>query len=592
MPSNDRRNPATGNQSAQAMDSSVPTSDSPSLCSGVTQGAQGADSAGLDPTRDSLVGSGIIDPRALGATHFIGIGGAGMSVLAEMLHETGVQVSGSDRQASEKTERLEKLGITVHIGQKAENVLGARTVVWSSAIKPDNPEILAARAQGSRILHRSDILALLMASRRSVTVAGAHGKTTTSALTAHILTEAGTGRLADPSYAIGSSIQSAQGAIDGGHVGQGDVLVAEADESDGSFSKYHPTIAIVTNVEPDHLDHYGTPTAFRQAFVDHARRAEGYLVICGDDQGGLDVLRDLDGDCRARIVVYSTGTRSQLGEETLKGASLVRIVSESEASGSGRERCTLRIPSNLLDLHAGGSGTDTGRSGGSGDSAGRGDSTDRTVDIPVELAIPGLHNARNAAAAIIACTLLGMDPQAAARAAGDFRGASRRFEVRGEIGGVTLVDDYAHHPTEIAALLDAARRRYPNRVIRVLFQPHLFSRTRIFADQFAAALSRADDVTVTGIFPARERQEDYPEVGPDTILRARRSAKAEDAPGHQADFHACEDMNQAALDVADRAQPGDVIITVGAGDITTMGQVILDRLASRSEGRDRREGAR
>lgn len=589
MPSNDRRNPAIGNQSAQAMDSSVPTSDSPSPDSCVAQGVQGADSAGLDPTRDSLAGSGITDPRALGATHFIGIGGAGMSVLAEMLHQTGVQVSGSDRQASEKTERLEKMGITVHIGQKAENVLGSRTVVWSSAIKPDNPEILAARAQGSRILHRSDILSLLMASRRSVTVAGAHGKTTTSALTAHILTEAGTGRLADPSYAIGGSIQAAQGAIDGGHVGQGDVLVAEADESDGSFGKYHPTIAIVTNVEPDHLDHYGTPTAFRQAFVDHARRAEGYLVICGDDQGGLDVLRDLDGDCRARIVVYSTGTRSQLGEETLKGASLVRIVSESEASGSGRERCTLRIPSDLLNLNAVGSGTDTGKTG---DSASGENPTDRTVDVPVDLAIPGLHNARNAAAAIIACTLLGMDPQAAAETAGDFRGASRRFEVRGEIGGVTLVDDYAHHPTEIAALLDAARRRYPNRVIRVLFQPHLFSRTQIFADQFATALSQADEVTVTGIFPARERQEDYPDVGPDTILRARRSAMADDAPGRQADFHACKDMNQAALDVADRAQPGDVIITVGAGDITTMGQVILDRLAFRFEGRDRREGAR
>lgn len=554
MPSTDRRNPTTG----EADPSALP----------------------LDPTRDALAGTGITDPQDLGATHFIGIGGAGMSVLAEMLHQVGVQVSGSDRQASEKTDRLERLGITVRLGQSAGNVAGARTVVWSSAIKPDNPEIMAARAQGARLLHRSDILALLMASRRSVTVAGAHGKTTTSALTAHILANAGTGRLADPSYAIGGSIQTARGAIDGGHVGHGDVLVAEADESDGSFGKYRPTIAIVTNVEPDHLDHYGTPAAFRQAFVDHARHARGYLVICGDDQGALEVLRDLNGTCKARVVVYSTGTRSELGE-ALKGASLVRIVSESEASGSGREHCTLQIPADLLDR----TGDDAGR-----DSADSGDCMDRTVEVPVDLAIPGLHNARNAAAAIIACTLLGLDPQAAARAAGDFRGASRRFEVRGEVGGVTLVDDYAHHPTEIAALLDAARRRYPDRTIRVLFQPHLFSRTRIFADQFASALNRADEVTVTGIFPARERQEDYPGVGPDTILQARQATAAGD--GHQADFHACRDMRQAALDLADRARPGDVIITVGAGDITTMGQVILDELSARFAGQGREEETR
>ena len=202
----------------------------------------------LDPTHVSFSQQeGVND---LGATHFIGIGGAGMSVLAEMLHEQGVEVDGSDREPSAKTDRLQGLGIAVEFGQREENVEGKQTIVFSSAIKPDNPEIVAAHAAGERIVHRSDILSLLMNTKRAVTVAGAHGKTTTSSMLAHILTHAGEGNLADPSYAIGGSIQGKDGVmLDGGHAGQGDVLVAEADESDGSFAKYHPEIAIVTNSE-------------------------------------------------------------------------------------------------------------------------------------------------------------------------------------------------------------------------------------------------------------------------------------------------------------------------------------------------------
>lgn len=219
----------------------------------------------LDPTHASFSPQeGVND---LGATHFIGIGGAGMSVLAEMLHEQGVEVDGSDREPSAKTDRLQGIGITVEFGQRAENVEGKHTVVFSSAIKSDNPEIVAAYEAGERIVHRSDILALLMNAKRAVTVAGAHGKTTTSSMLAHILTHAGEGNLADPSYAIGGSIQGKDGVtIDGGHAGKGDVLVAEADESDGSFAKYHPEIAIVTNSEADHLDHYGTQENYRAGF--------------------------------------------------------------------------------------------------------------------------------------------------------------------------------------------------------------------------------------------------------------------------------------------------------------------------------------
>ncbi len=521
----------------------------------------------LDPCLPALAQAGVHNPKDLGPTHFIGIGGAGMSVLAEMLHQEGVQVSGSDRAEGDKTRRLRQLGIRVAIGQDARNVAGARTVVWSSAIKPDNPEILAARDAGARLVHRSDILALLMASRISVTVAGAHGKTTTSALLAHLLAKGGQGDLADPSYAIGGSLQSGQGPMDGGHVGAGRVLVAEADESDGSFGKYTPDIAIITNVEPDHLDHYGTADAFHQAFAEHARRARRFLVVCGDDQGALEVLQRLHGDYQAKIIVYASNPR--LSAESLPGIlGLVRIGSESESSGSGREHCRLALPAQVLQA----AGLEVGK----------------PLELQVDLAIPGIHNARNAAAAIIAAILLGMDPDTAAASAADFRGASRRFEVRGCRHGVTVVDDYAHHPTEIAALLTAARRRYPGRTIRVLFQPHLYSRTAIFADRFAQALSLADDVTVTDIFPARELASDFPGVDAGTIPAA--ASKAEDQESQDsgnrpagAIFRACPDMHQAALDLAERAEPGDVILTVGAGDVTDMGPVILDRLAERDE---------
>ena len=255
----------------------------------------------LDPTYASF--DAAARPADLGATHFIGIGGAGMSVLAEMLHAEGVAVDGSDRAHSAKTDRLETLGITVEFGQRAENVAQAETVVYSSAIKPDNPEIVAAHAAGKRIVHRSDILALLMNGKRAVTVAGAHGKTTTSSMLSHILVNAG----ADPSYAIGGFIQGPDGTtLDGGHAGKGDILVAEADESDGSFAKYHPTIAIITNCEADHLDHYGTQENYRAAFVNHVQHAEKSVVMCGDDEGNLAVLRALDPQTAKRTVVYAT----------------------------------------------------------------------------------------------------------------------------------------------------------------------------------------------------------------------------------------------------------------------------------------------
>lgn len=517
----------------------------------MTQTSTTVNSVILDPTRAAF------GPRTrvsdLGRTHFIGIGGAGMSVLAEMLHGLGVEVTGSDRESSSKTKRLSELGITVFTGQDARHVAGADTVVYSSAIKEDNPEIVAAASQGISVVHRSDILALLMSSKRAVTVAGAHGKTTTSSLLAHILRVAGTGRLADPSYAIGGSIQGPGGTVlDGGHAGEGDVLVAEADESDGSFMKYHPQIAVITNAEADHLDHYGTCENYRHAFVRHAGNSTLRTVICVDDPSAMMVLNSLDEGIAARCIAYSTQEKDP---SSAHDAGFVSIEQEGENAQSGEEHFTIHMPAGL----------------GFGD---------RDLSLPVRLRIPGLHNARNATAAIIAASVLGVDPHAAVDAASSFLGAERRFQVRGCEKKVTVVDDYAHHPTEIAALLDAARRRYPDSTIRVLFQPHLFSRTRFFAREFAEALAKADDVIVTGVFPAREKSQDFPGVGAQTIVEAARGLAHDPKDGW---IRAVEHMQVAAQMMVMRAHAGDVIFTVGAGDITQMDEVLLHALRAHRE---------
>ena len=493
----------------------------------------------------------------LGRVHFIGIGGAGMSVLAEMLHEEGVSVSGCDREENDHTKRLEELGIAVEIGQNASHVESADVLVYSSAIKPNNPEIVAAYAHGVKLVHRSDILALLLASKTGVTVAGAHGKTTTSSLLSHILSVAGTGKLSDPSYAIGGSIQAADGTvIDGGHAGKGSVMVAEADESDGSFEKYRPSIAIVTNAEADHLDHYGSSEHYREAFVEHVSHAINHVIICADDEGARKVLEKMsDETLRATIAYGAYDSWASTSARVQNLAQFAGIKHESEQAVSGREVFTLVLPGNIA-----------------GNIAGNAGKIKDSVSLEVSLLIPGLHNARNASAAIIAAVLLGMKPEDAARGAQSFRGASRRFDIRGCVNGVTVVDDYAHHPTEIEALLRAARRRYTSAKLRVLFQPHLFSRTRAFASEFANALALADDVIVTGIFPAREKQEDFPNIHAETIVEAAKSQNL------NVQIEAVENMREAALKLAARAKFGDVLLTVGAGSITDMTSVMLEAL--------------
>jgi UDP-N-acetylmuramate--alanine ligase len=325
------------------------------------------------------------------------------------------------------------------------------------------------------------------------------------------------------------------------------VLVAEADESDGSFLKYRPDIAIVTHAEADHLDHYHDEEHYQAAFVEYAGCARDRVIISIDDDGALGILQELDSTVAARAIAY--GTRKIAGME-LNGAAFVGIESEHEAAGSGEERFVLHIPDGVF--------------GGIGD-----------MHVPVALHIPGLHNARNATAAILAAVQLGMDPQVAAGAATGFIGAARRFQVRGCEKQVSVVDDYAHHPTEIKALLEAARRRYPESHIHVLFQPHLFSRTAFFAHEFAEALALADDVIVTGVYPARERQEDFPGIGASSIVDAAAGLPHEPPTKW---VRAVEDMHTAAQMAVMRSHHGDVIFTVGAGDITDMVPVLLHAL--------------
>ncbi|MBE7698947.1 UDP-N-acetylmuramate--L-alanine ligase [Oerskovia sp. Sa1BUA8] len=472
----------------------------------------------------------------LGTVHLVGIGGAGMSVVARLLAARGVRVQGSDARDSAVVEALRADGVAVHVGHDAGNVEGADTLVLSSAVRPDNPELVAARAAGLRVLHRSEALAALMALGRSVAVAGAHGKTTTSAMVATTLRAAGL----DPSFAIGGSVITSDGAIPGGHLGSGDVVVAEADESDGSFLNYAPTIAVVLNVEPDHLDHYGSREAFERAFVDFARRIapDGWLVACQDDPGAR-ALADAHRAAGGRVVTYGTSPGSDV------------LLQDVRPDGVAGVAARLTV--------AGGPDGPTGAPEGL---PGAG-----TLDL--RLQVPGAHNALNAAAAVATAVLLGVGVEEAVTGVGEFLGTGRRFEARGEAGGVRVVDDYAHHPTEVAALLTAARPVAAGGRVLVLFQPHLYSRTRSFAQEFADALALADEVVVTGVYAAREDLD--PSTGSWTIVDLMPEGAA----------RGVEDRVVAARELAAVARPGDLLLTVGAGDVTELGAVVLEELAAR-----------
>jgi UDP-N-acetylmuramate--alanine ligase len=467
--------------------------------------------------------------KELGRVHFVGIGGAGMSGIARIMLARGVEVSGSDTTAdSAAVAELAALGARVHVGHAAGQLGAADTLVVSSAIRADNPELVEANSRGLRVVHRAAALASLMVGRRVIAVTGTHGKTSTTSMITTVLLETG----ADPAYAIGGVLAATGiGAADGG----GD-FIAEADESDGSFLMYAPDVAVVTNVESDHLDNYGTEAAYRASFTAFLGRIKpgGILVACADDPG----TRDLAAQARAlglRVVSYGesadadyrvTGVATDGMETSLAiSAEPRRSAGDSNPGPFGRTE---------FDLH---------------------------------LRVPGHHYALNAAAAFAAVVELGIEPARAAAALSTYRGAARRLEPKGEAGGVRVLDTYAHHPTELAADLSAARAIVAGRgrVIAV-FQPHLFSRTRIFAAEFGAALGLADEAVVLDVYAARED----PEPG----VTGRLVADA--VPGGAVRY--IPDFGDVPKVVAELARPGDLVLTMGAGDITKLGPLVLEQI--------------
>lgn len=446
--------------------------------------------------------------------HLIGIGGAGMSVVAELLRSRGAIVEGSDREDSAVLEHLRAVGVGTFVGHEASHVDPEAVVVVSTAIREDNPELAIARERGQRVIHRSQALALAATGMRFVGVAGAHGKTSTSGMLAIALAACGL----DPSVAVGGVLpQLGTGA----HLGAGDVFVAEADESDGSFLNYSPAIEIVTNVEPDHLDRYHSREEFEQIFVEFARRMVpgGLLVTCAEDEGAVRLAQAARAE-GLRVVTYGRAQRS-LAEPDI-------VISD-------------------VAVHAGGASA-------------RLSWGDLSADLV--MSVPGEHNVLNAAGAWAAGIECGLDPQAVADGLGRFTGAARRFEARGQVGTRRLFDDYAHHPTEVEAAIREARVVADGGEVTVVFQPHLYSRTRIFAERFAHALAGADHVVLAGIYGARED----PEPGVDSTLISSR------VPG--ASY--VEDMHEAARLAASLTPEGGVCVTMGAGSITRCGVDVLD----------------
>lgn len=464
------------------------------------------------------------------AFHFIGIGGVGMSAIARLLLAEGHDVSGSDRADSPTLDELRAAGATVVCGHDGANVPPEAVVVRSTAIRPDNPEIMIAVERGQKIIHRAHALALAAAGKRILAVAGSHGKTTTSGMLAVLWEKIGR----EPSWIVGSSIN---GLGAGGHYATGSDVIVEADESDASFLLYEPADVIVTSVEADHLDFYGTYAKLFGAYEEFALSASGRLVACSDDEGSA----------RLALYVWSEGEPVF----TYGSAPADPRIPHFGLDGD-------RIFWDFTDLP----------SGVPLDS--NGEPLPATGEETLTLSVPGAHNRLNATAAFAVALLNGVEVEHALTALTAFTGTGRRFELRGEAGGVRVVDDYAHHPSEIAATIRAAREALAQgwlgatpghgRVLAI-FQPHLFSRTRDFAGEFASALGEADDAVVTSIYPARED----PIPGVTAALITDANPKLE----------LIEDPAEAIETLARRAQPGDILLVLGAGDITKVSPLAL-----------------
>jgi UDP-N-acetylmuramate--alanine ligase len=457
------------------------------------------------PTLQSLKGKRV---------HFIGIGGAGMSGLARISLSHGISVSGSDAKDSSVVKALQALGATISTQHAASNVDGADLVVYSTAISATNPELLRAQELKLTTLTRAAALSILMSESKSIAVAGTHGKTTTSSMMAVALQACG----ADPSFAIGGTI-TASGS--NAHRGTGEIFVAEADESDGSFIEYHPYAAIVTNIEHDHVDFFATPEDVASAFKDFAATIahDGFLTYCGDDDGA-NALASTITSCA--LISYGTGDDCDLRLDSI----------ELEAMGS-RARAIWR---------------------------------GKVVGF-IELGVPGHHNLLNAAAVLATGLNLGFTAPELLTGLAVFRGTGRRFELKGTVHGIRVIDDYGHHPTEIDVTLKAARRFAGEGRLIVIFQPHRYSRTKAFSSQFAKVLDGADRAIVLEVYAASEK----PIAGVTSRLITDAMSHGEYIPN----------FIEVTDSVIESAQPQDVIITLGAGDVSSLAPIIVDGLSRR-----------
>jgi UDP-N-acetylmuramate--alanine ligase len=446
--------------------------------------------------------------------HFIGIGGSGMSGLARIALADGIAVSGSDAKDSSVLTALSALGATVFSSHDASHVDGADVVIYSTAISSQNPEMVRAIERSIPIMTRARALATLMHGLTSIAIAGTHGKTTTSSMATVAFQACGV----DPSFAIGGTL-TASGS--NAHRGSGEFFIAEADESDGSFVAYHPMAAIVTNVEHDHVDFFSTPEEVVKVFADFAETipSAGLLIYCNDDSGSKAL-----GESVTHCITYSYGVNP-----------------------------TSDLKIDQIELTAQGSRARAIWKG--------------SVVGTLELQVPGHHNLLNAAGTLALGLALDLNPAALLTGLHSFRGAGRRFELKATVNGIRIIDDYGHHPTEISVTLDAARRYADTGRVLVIFQPHRYTRTQAFLDQFASSLDKADDVTLLEIYAASEK----PIPGMSAELIAEKMTHGRFLPN----------FVEAADRIVEIAQPGDVILTLGAGDVNSLAPIIADGLTRR-----------
>jgi UDP-N-acetylmuramate--alanine ligase len=446
--------------------------------------------------------------------HFVGVGGAGMSGIAEILHNLGYTVSGSDQHESATTKRLAGLGIRVHVGHDAAHAKGAQAVVISTAVKGDNPEVIAARAGRVPVVPRAVMLAELMRLKQGIAIAGTHGKTTTTSLVTSVLAEAGI----DPTFVIGGRLNSA-GA--NSRLGAGDFIVVEADESDASFLNLTPVLSVVTNIDADHMDTYGHDFArLKQAFVDFLHRMPFYgaAIVCGDDPG----VRSIIPLVSRPVVTYGLGEDVQ-----------VRAV-DVQALAGGQMRFTVQRRNGV-----------------------------KMPDMKVTLNLPGEHNVRNALAAIAVATELELPDAPTLKALAEFTGVGRRFQRHGELpvpggGSFTLIDDYGHHPVEMAAVIAAARGAFPGRRLVLAFQPHRYTRTRDCFEDFVKVMGTADVVLLAEVYAAGE--------APIVAADGRSLARALRVAG-KVDPVFVDDVNELPQSIVEHVHDGDVVIAMGAGSI-------------------------